>query len=239
MKKILVVIFLLAISAKLSYSQENNQTPQEKKKSNFNYADLIIKDRIFVDVFSSRWINFNTNEIKQRAINQGVNACFIFDFPVKKNSPFSFGVGIGVTHHNLFSNAYTYIDTGYTTAMKVIDTNRIKYDKNALSFTNLNIPLEFRYFHKSGFKIALGVRVGLMVDVHTKYYGRNIDGKDKSEKLIDKKIPNATKVPVEITFRTGWKYFGFNASYMVTKLFEAGKGPQMYPLNLGISISLY
>ncbi len=237
MKKILVIT-ILAITPFLSKAITTDTT-SKKAINNFNYADLIIKDRIFVDVFSSRWINFNNNKFKQRAINQGVNATFIFDFPVKKNSPFSFGVGIGVTHHNLFSNAYTYIDTGYTTAMKPIDTTLIKYDKNALSFTNLNIPLEFRYFHKSGFKIALGIRVGIMVDVHTKYYGRNINGLDKSEKLIDKKIPNATKVPVEITFRTGWKYFAFNASYMITKLFETDKGPQMYPLNLGISISLY
>ena len=43
MKKILVVIFLLAISAKLSYSQENNQTPQEKRKAILTMPILLLK----------------------------------------------------------------------------------------------------------------------------------------------------------------------------------------------------
>jgi hypothetical protein len=57
--------------------------------------------------------------------------------------------------------------------------------------------------------------------------------------IVEMHIPNYTKVPVEITFRSGWKYFGFHASYMITKMFEPAKGPQMYPFSLGISLSLY
>ena len=237
MKKIIIITFLAAIIIP-SFAQ-NEGKKITKGLDKFNYEDLVIKDRLFVDLFTSRWINFNTDQYKQRAINQGINASFLFDLPVKKNSPFSFGIGLGVTSHNLFSNGYFFIDKGYVTAMKVIDTSTIDYDNNKISFTNLNIPIEFRYFDKSGFKIALGIRVGLTVDVHTKYYGRKIDGSDESVKIKNKKIPNYTKAPVEITFRTGWKYFGFNASYMLTTMFTKDKGPQMYPFNMGISIALY
>ena len=234
------IIFTLLIASMLPTWAQNKDIIPAEAKEKFNFEDLIIKDRLFVDVFSSIWINFNNNQYKQRGINQGVNAAFMFDLPVRKNSPFSFGIGVGVTSHNLFSNAHVYIGPDYVTMMKPI-TDAIEYDNNKISFTNINIPLEFRYFHSSGFKISAGVRVGLMADVHTKYYGRNIDGADISEKYKNKKIPNYTKVPVEFTFRTGWKYFAVNASYMVTKLFVVDKAPQlqMYPFNVGISIALY
>jgi len=236
MKKLISIALLFIISYNIG--AQNQESKKEKIKENFKIEDLIIKDRLFVDIFSSIWLNFNTDSYKQRAINQGVNAAFLFDLPVKKNSPFSFGIGVGVTSHNLFSNALFYIGEGYTTRVKAIDET-IEYSRNKISFTNINIPLEFRYFHKSGFKISAGIRVGLMADVHTKYYGRDLNGKDESVKIKNKKIPNYTKVPVEVMFRTGWKYFGVNASYMITKLFENEKGPQMYPFNVGISISLY
>lgn len=236
MRKIIIIALLITFSSNIK--AQTNESVKEKKSSNIKMEDLIIKDRLFVDIFSSIWLNFNTETYKQRAINQGVNAAFLFDLPVKKNSPFSFGIGVGVTSHNLYSNAQFYIGKEYTTQVKAIDEN-IDYSKNKISFTNLNIPLEFRYFHSSGFKISAGIRVGLMADVHTKYYGREINGKDESVKIKNKKIPNYTKVPVEITFRSGWKYFGFHASYMITKMFEPAKGPQMYPFSLGISLSLY
>lgn len=236
MKKSIILALLIAVM--LPSQAQNKEITTEKAKEKFNFEELIIKDRLFVDIFSSIWINFNTQEYKQRAINQGVNAAFMFDLPVKKNSPFSFGIGVGVSSHNLFSNANFHIGPNYVTMMKVIP-KKIDYKTNKICFTNINIPLEFRYFHSSGFKISAGVRVGLMAEVHTKYDGRNIDGADISEKYKNKKIPNTTKVPVEFTFRTGWKYFGVNASYMVTKLFDTDKGPQMYPFNVGISISLY
>lgn len=232
-----MIIALALIVSSNAWAQQQD-TKKVKKKQNAKLENLIIKDRLFLDIYSSIWMNFNTAEFQQRAINQGVNASFLFDLPIKKNSPFSFGIGVGVTNHNLFSNAYYYIGENYTTQIKPIDEN-IEYSTNKISFTNLNIPLEFRYFHSSGFKISAGVRVGLMADIHTKYYGREINGIDESVKIKNKKIPNYTKIPVEFTFRTGWKYFGFNASYMVTKLFDSGTGPQMYPFNVGISISLY
>lgn len=235
MRKIIIISFLFAT---LNHTFAQNKELKEKV-DNFRYDELIIKDRLFVDVFTSRWMNFNSNQFKQRAINQGVNASLIFDLLVKRNSPFSFGIGLGVTNHNLHSNAHFFIDTGYTTAMKVIDTSIAKYKRNNISFTNLNVPIEFRYFHKSGFKVSLGVRVGLNVNIYTRYYGKSIDGRDENVKLINKQIPNKTKIPVEFAFRCGWKYFGINASYMVTNIFDSDKGPQMHPFNMGISIALY
>ena len=130
---------------------------------------------------------------------------------------------------------------GYTTSMtpipEFIADSNIRVNK--LSYTNMHIPIEFRYRHKCGFKIAVGVRVGLTVDLHSKYFGPALNGSEDKDLIKDYKIVNRTKVPVEVTFRTGWKFVGVSVSYMVTKLFEAEKGPQICPLSVGISLSPY
>lgn len=206
-------------------------------------APLVIKNRLFADFFYSYWLGL-PDGIRQEGFNRGVNAAFIYDIPIRKNSPLSFGLGVGVCSHNLYSNAFTSIGKDYKVVMEAFPEGT-EYTINKLSLTYLHIPLEFRYFNQNNnFKVSLGVRVGVMADAHTKYVGKNTDllqyqiGIDRDVRLKSDKLPNKSKVPVEITFHTGWKYFDFNASYMLTKFFEEGN-PQIHPFSLGVSIALY
>ena len=82
MRKIIIIALLITFSSNIK--AQTNESVKEKKSSNIKMEDLIIKDRLFVDIFSSIWLNFNTETYKQRAINQGVNAAFLFDLPVKR-----------------------------------------------------------------------------------------------------------------------------------------------------------
>jgi len=122
--------------------------------------------------------------------------------------------------------------------MTPIDSE-IKYRKNKITFTNINIPIEFRYRHSSGFKISAGARVGLMADIHSKYYGPALDRSDDKDLLKNYNIPNRTKIPVEFTFKTGWKFVSLNFSYMITKMFAAQEGPQINTMSFGITVCPY
>jgi hypothetical protein len=192
-----------------------------------------------LDFYTSFWQGLPSG-IKAKPVQFGFNGAFIFDLPVKKNAPFSFGLGIGVTNYNLYSNGLWDIsrDGEYTTVLTPHAEN-LKYRKNKITFTNLNIPLEFRYRHKSGFKIMAGVRIGATVDVHSKYYGDAIISQLNKDLYKNYHIPNRTKYPVEVTFRTGWKFVSVYGSYMITKMFEADKGPQIHPFSVGISLCPY
>ena len=234
MKRIslLVMCFSCAIMA---FGQEKS-TKKERKKD----TPVLFKDRIVLDFFSSTWLGLNS-DIKQKAVNFGFNGAFMFDLPVKKNSPISFGLGVGVTNHNLYSNALWGIGEDYTTITTPIEDKigGVKYRKNKITFTNINIPFEFRYIHSSGFKISAGVRVGLMADIHSKYFGPALDGSDDKDLIKNYKIPNRTKIPVEFTFKTGWKFVSVNCSYMITKMFAAEKGPQINTVSFGITLCPY
>ena len=232
MKKVSLLITLCALCSSLVCGQKQDTAAIKLKLS----APLLFKDRIVLDFFNSFWLG-TPADIKTKPIQFGFNGSFIFDIPVKKNAPFSFGLGIGVTNFNIYSNGNWHIGSEYTTVVTPLPD--VKYTKNKITFTNLNIPLEFRYRHRCGFKIGAGVRIGTTADVHTKYFGRAIDGRDTKVMIKDYNIPNRTKIPVEVTFRTGWKFVSIYGSYMVTKMFDSDKGPQINPVSVGISLCPY
>jgi hypothetical protein len=240
MKRVSLLIILCVLGSSFVWGQKQDSTKAKAKEP----TPLLFKDRILLDFYTSFWQGLPA-DIKAKPFQFGINGAFIFDFPVKKNAPFSFGVGIGVTNFNLYSNGLWDIsrDGEYNTVIEPLPES-VKYRRNKITFTNVNIPIEFRYRHRCGFKISAGVRVGLTADVHSKYYGDPIISQ-MGKGLLNKDlfnnyhIPNRTKIPVEITFRTGWKFVSVYGSYMITKMFESGNGPQINPISVGISLCPY
>ena len=229
-----ISLFVLCLICTVVVLGQEAETKKEKKPLT---SPILFKDRIVLDFFSSTWLGLN-DDIKKKPVNFGFNGAIMFDLPVKKNHPFSFGLGVGVTNHNLYSNAIWSIGPNYTTITTPIPDG-ITYRKNKITFTNINIPIEFRYRHRSGFKISAGVRVGLIADVHSKYFGAALDGSQDKDLIKNYKIPNKSKFPVEFTFKTGWKFLSLNVSYMVTKFFEDPKGPRINPISFGITLCPY
>lgn len=237
MKKLFIIGCAMLVWGAYTAQAQDSILPRKEAK------DLVIKNRLYADFFYTHWFGLPEG-VRQEGFNRGANVAFIYDMPVRKNSPFSFGLGVGVCSHNLYSNAYSYIDHNYDVVMETLP-EKTEYSINKLSYTYLHIPLEFRYFNPSNaFKIAIGVRLGIVADVHSKYVGKNNAALQYQNNLYrdvrikSDKFPNKTKIPVEATFQTGWKYFGFNASYMLTKCFLDGN-PQIYPMSFGLSIALY
>jgi len=234
MRKLSLLVIICFACSYFAFGQQDTTSVPFKKKIN---PPALFKDRIVLDFFHSFWLDV-PKDIKTKPFHFGFNGAFIFDIPVKKNAPFSFGLGVGVTNFNLYSDGFWGIGEEYTTIITPLPEG-LKYRKNKITFTNLNIPLEFRYRHRSGFKISAGVRIGLTADIHSKYFGEAIDGRVDKDLIKNYNIPNRTKIPVEVTFRTGWKFVSVYGSYMVTKMFENNGSPQINPVSVGISLCPY
>lgn len=239
MKKVSLFVTLCILGSSFVCGQQQDTVQTRAKLP----APVLFKDRIVLDFYTSIWQGLPA-DIKAKPIHFGFNGAFIFDLSVKRNSPFSFGLGVGVANFNLYSNGLWDIsrDGAYNTIIEPLPEKT--YTSNKITFTNVNIPIEFRYRHPCGFKISVGARIGLTADVHSKYFGDPIisqRGKGLLNKDLFKNyhIPNRTQIPVELTFRTGWKFVSVYGSYMITKMFEAGKGPQINPISLGISLCPY
>jgi hypothetical protein len=223
-----------------AFCQEQDNTdvvPQIKKEQ-----VEIFRDRLVMDVFHSFWMNVPAPVTHK--FNPGFNVAVLWDFKTSKKSPISFGLGVGCTFHTQFSNAQLrYDEREEITKYFIFPDNPAFQDSvlklNRMTYINANIPLEFRYRHKSGFKITVGVRLGLVAELAQKYKGKNTeDGlTDENYKNFLKK--DRQKVNFDAYFRCGWKFVGIYYSYQVNKLFDEGKGPAVNPMSLGISLSLF
>jgi hypothetical protein len=202
----------------------------------------VFRDRLIVDVFHSFWFHVPTN-VSQK-FNPGFNVAVLWDFKANKKSPISFGLGIGCTYHTQFSNAHLRYDKDKEiTKYYVLPENILHKDSlmklNRLTYINCNIPLEFRYRHKNGFKFTLGVRLGLVAEISQRYKGKNVEGNHTEENFKYFLTTDRQKVNFDVYMRCGWKFVAVYYSYQVNKLFNEGKGPAVNPMSLGISLSLF
>jgi len=146
-----------------------------------------------------------------------------------------------VSYYTFYSNVILRKDTEKDMMTFFILPEGFEYKRSRLNYTNVNIPFEIRYRHKSGFKINAGIRLGIVADMRLAYKGDNLyeDGGLKMN-YIDKAVfSDYQKFSFEVTLKTGWKWFGVHAAYHVNKLFVGDKGPQIYPVSVGITLSLF
>ncbi len=221
-----ILLFILALSVTSAlFAQKQVNMPFLKK---FTTG---------VDVFTDFVMNAPAG-IDFRAINQGANVYGLYTYPIEESN-FAFAIGVGLGMHNFYSNGMLNDSTNmsYFTPYPARAENgeKINYDKNKISLTYLDFPLELRYKNPEGFRFAIGARVGVKINAHTKFKGDDlIDGTNIKVKDCD--LPNIESWRFGPTLQIGYKWVSVVGFYSVTKVFEKGSGPDIYPISLGISL---
>lgn len=109
--------------------------------------------------------------------------------------------------------------------------------KSKLSLLYVTLPLlaEFQVpinHYENRLYISAGIYGGYRVGSHTKVTYRT----DKKQKL---KVPDHYSIPdfkYGIMFRTGYRWINVFAIYDLTKMFKEGKGPELTPFTVGITL---
>jgi hypothetical protein len=123
---------------------------------------------------------------------------------------------------------------------KVDSTDHFK--KFKLTTVYLEAPVELRFNSKpgaNGFKVAVGAKVGTLINAHTK--GKTLQNKndqtigDYITKTSSKKFFNSTRLAA--TARIGYGIFSLSGQYNITTLLKEGAGPEIRPYSIGITIS--
>lgn len=237
MKKIFTIasaLFLLSSPLMAQDSITDFSSPVQKIERN--------KDRLMFSTYNCFWQGLPTG-VAQRTISQGYNISLMFDIPTAEKSKISFGLGLGYTRNNLYSNAITKQDFSNRTFVMNPIADGIKYNTNKLAFSYLSIPLEVRFRSPQNIRVAFGLRSNILIDAFSKYYGHNPDtllfGQNDQLKIINHDITSTEKYSFELTARVGWKFVTLNGSYMLNKLFTADKGPQIGGYTLGVTLSAW
>jgi len=236
-KTILLTLCFCTVLSAFSQEQNTEDFKQKLKKE----AVEVFRDRLIVDIFHSFWLKV-PNPVTHK-FNPGFNVSILWDFKATKKSPISFGLGVGCIYHTQFSNAQLrYDNTKELTKYYVLPDVIAQKDSmklNRMTYINCNIPFEFRYRHKNGFKITVGVRLGLVSEISQRYKGNNIEGNNTKDNYKYFLKTGRQTANFDTYIRCGWKFVAVYYSYQVNKLFNEGKGPKVNPMSLGISLSLF
>jgi hypothetical protein len=190
-----------------------------------------------VDIFND-FVMDAPDGIDFRTINQGINLYGLYTYPIKKSN-FALAIGVGLGMHNLFSNG-VLSDTSSVSFLALVpekDANNgdIDYKKSKIGLTYLDFPAELRFKSKNGIRFAVGAKVGVLLNAHTKYKGDDFTDGTKT-KIKESDLPNFESWRFGPTLQIGYKWINLTGYYSVTKIFKKNFGPDIYPVSIGISL---
>jgi len=236
MKKLVLIVFaLVTVSA---------ANAQEKKKIGgfMNRTG----DHLMLQLTSDYWMG--TPDSIDRRINgfaRGANIYVLLDQRFKNAPQWSVAFGLGVGTSNMyFKNTVVDIKAKTNTLpfTNVDSVNHFKKYKLATSY--LEIPLELRYTldpwnEMKSIKFALGVKVGTLLNVHTK--GKTLLDKNGATlnnytaKETGKGFFNSTRFMA--TARIGYGNFSLFGAYQLNNIFKDGVAADVKLVQIGLNFS--
>jgi hypothetical protein len=251
MKKIFL-FFLLTASVFIAKSQTIDTTqriiPTPSAKKDWSKLDLSTRanDHFMVQYGVDGWPNL-PDSINTSGFSRHFNAYFMIDKPFRTSPKFSIAFGLGIGSSNIFfSNTYINLKSNTPTLPFTNVSEDNHFNKFKLSTAYLEVPLELRFVTNpaqpdKGFKVALGIKGGLLISAHTKgkdlidSSGRPVYDPKYISKEYEKKFINNTRFA--LTGRIGFGHISLDGSYQVSSFLKAGTGPKINPYSVGITLS--
>lgn len=239
MKKLLLMLSL-AICVNAVLAQDTKPASGKKDWSKVNLGNRAA-DHFMISFGYLGWAG-RPDTINTKGFSRTFNAALLFDFPFKTNPHLSAAIGLGVGTDNMFFE-HTTINLINRQQIQFNADTANKYKKYKLATGYIEAPVELRFASNpenmnTGFKFALGVKVGALLDAHTKAkVDLDTDGfggyvtKDK-----DKKFFNGTRFSG--TARIGYGHFSVFGTYQINNFFKDGVGPAgIHPYSIGLTLS--
>ena len=237
MRKIFAIFFACAIST-FSFSQTTSSIPTKIG----NRA----ADHLMVQLAGNFWSG-TADSVKDylKGFNRSANVYLMYDKQFKTNPKLSAGIGVGIGTSNIYFDKMETRIASNSGRLPFIRTDTgNNYKKYKLSTAFLEIPVELRFMAKpetpnKSLKAALGVKVGTLLNAHTK--GRNLQTASGGRlngltaKESSKAYFNTTRVAA--TARVGYGIFSVFGAYNITAIFKDGVAPDTKLLQVGIALS--
>jgi hypothetical protein len=239
MKKILLFsLFALTVSSLMAQEEEK---PKKKKQA----IDMSNRpnDHFLFQLGYTSWAG-KPDTIVTGGWSKSINAYFMFDFPFKTNPKLSMAFGPGIaSDHIIFSKTHVGIRDNTPTLYFTNKSDTDHFRKTKLATVYLEAPVEFRFSAKpetgNGLKFAVGVKVGTMLNAHT----RNVRLQNKNNTTLNdyvmkeasKKFFNKNRLVGQV--RVGYGHFTIYGFYQFTSLIKDASAPQVKPWSVGLTLS--
>lgn len=237
MKKILSVVIAVTL-----LGTAFGQKKKDWSKINIDRAG----DHFMVQISTDNW-GGAPDSIKSRmsGLSRGLNVAIMLNKPFKSDPRWSVALGLGVSHSSIFFKNTSVDLKSPSTRLPFRNLDSTDhFKKYKLATTYAEVPIELRYTfdpvnEKKSWKLALGVKVGTMLNAHTK--GKTLQNKSNTtinpytEKINKKAFFNGTRLAA--TARVGIGSFSLFGSYAITALIKDVAGPGVRPYQIGLCIS--
>lgn len=243
MRKILVAVLALCVSVSL-FAQSDSAV---KKTILSSRALPSSNDHLMIQFGYTQWAG-KPDTITTGGLPRSLNIYFMLNFPFRTNRHMAAAIGLGIGSDHMFFKRTQISIAENAPALRFRSVNATSRDtsyfkKNKIATSYVEVPVELRYTanpdNPKSLKAALGVKVGMLLNAHTKgkellrEKGGTIN--DYKEKEFSKKFFNTNRLSA--TARVGIGHFSLFGSYQVTTLFKEGQGPQVRPVTIGLNIS--
>jgi hypothetical protein len=199
-----------------------------------------------IQLANNYWVGANDSVSSRiKSLNRSANVYVMYDKKFKNNPKFSFAIGAGVSTSNIYFDKMNVLITSGKSKVPFVRTDTgNNYKRYKLTTAFLEIPLELKFSSNvenpnKAIKGALGVKVGTLINVHTKGKGlRNSGGatiSNLTEKASSKGYFNGTRISA--TARVGYGLFSLFGSYSLTNIFKDGVAPDTKTLQIGLTIT--
>lgn len=250
--KIIVFIVAGCLFFFYGYSQDSSlittstETPKIAAKSTTIKIPNRPGDHLMIQLSSDHWTGMpDSIKSQQKGLSRGFSIYFMLDKPFRSSPQYSIGIGAGISTSNIIFSK-TNIGVNSTSPLLPFtptdSTNHFKKYKLATGY--LEVPLEFRFTSKpaelnKSFKAALGVKIGTLINAHTK--GKILQDKNNNlinsyvEKENNKRYFNTTRFMA--TARVGYGIFSLFGTYQLNGVLKDGMGPDMKLFQVGLTLS--
>lgn len=242
MKKIVFVVTGCLIFS-MAFSQQSAPSATKNNKVDFSSRS---GDHFMLQVSSDHFSGMpDSISSHQQGLSRGFNAYVMLNKPFKGSAKLSLGIGVGISTSNIY---FKKMDIGLKAAPGLLPFTALDsadhFKKYKLATSYLEIPLEFRFTAKpndpnKSVKAALGLKVGTLVNVHTK--GKTLQNSAGTtlnayvEKENSKRFINSTHFMA--TARLGYGIFSIFGDYQLNRFLKDGVGPNLKLYQIGLTIS--
>lgn len=193
-------------------------------------------------------INLNYNGLlnsqqafQQKFYSYGYDFALMYDHIMSQKAPISIGIGLGLSTMHFYTNADVInrdTTSGTYSFFEPIDTTSSDIKRSRFSTNYYEIPIELRFRtkpkeDKHPWKFAVGAKLGFLINSRDKLVDE--DG----YKYIDTRYPNTSRVRGIGTLRIGYGKVSFYGAYQFSSLFHEGKGIELYPVSIGLNLTLF
>ncbi len=218
-------------------------SPKKKDWSKVNMTNRS-NDHLLIQVAYDNWLQ-TPDSIHIKGFSRSLNMYLMYDFLFKTDPRFSVGVGLGIGSSSIFFDKQEVTVANLSGNLGFPDESQSNhFKKYKLASTYAEVPVELRFVadphhNRKSWKAALGLKIGALVDVHTKgktlvsSSGATIN--DYIEKFSSKRFFNTTRLAG--TARIGYGHISLFGQIQINNYIKSGQGPNVIPFSIGITFS--